>query len=86
MANATPQDSDDLDFEALLRAVIDKHTLLILTAFQRQLQRGPLRNIFSAPGVVTLVKDGNITFLTRSCLHSDEYHRRHARATHTSGR
>ncbi|KAH9894934.1 MED14-domain-containing protein [Cubamyces lactineus] len=49
-------DSDDLDFESLLRRVIRRHTEGIMKFFQMQLTRGAMtRNVFSAPGEITLV-------------------------------
>jgi hypothetical protein len=49
------QDPDNLDFEALLINVIEKHTKAVLKAFQLQLQR---LAVFAPPGIVSLVKDG----------------------------
>ncbi|RDB24861.1 Mediator of RNA polymerase II transcription subunit 14 [Hypsizygus marmoreus] len=50
-------DADNLDFESLLRSVIERHARSILKIFQLQLQHGPTRTVFSPPGVVTLVGD-----------------------------
>jgi len=52
------QDADNLDFEALLRTVIEKHIWMILKMFQSQLQSGPTSTVFSPAGVVSLVKEG----------------------------
>jgi hypothetical protein len=54
------QDSDDLDFEGLLRRVLDHHANAILRAFQTQLQRSPMRSSVpsSNPGEVILVREG----------------------------
>jgi hypothetical protein len=53
------QDPDNLDFEALLINVIEKHTKAVLKAFQLQLQR---LAVFAPPGIVSLVKDGTFSF------------------------
>jgi mediator of RNA polymerase II transcription subunit 14 len=49
------QDADDLDFESLLRRVIERHTKVMLNFFQFQLQHGPTRTVFSPPGAITLI-------------------------------
>ncbi|TFK74569.1 MED14-domain-containing protein [Pluteus cervinus] len=46
-----------LDFEALLRRVLDKHAKAVLAAYQVQLQHGPAKAIFSRPGAVILTDD-----------------------------
>ncbi|KAF9453911.1 MED14-domain-containing protein [Macrolepiota fuliginosa MF-IS2] len=46
-------DSKCLDFEAMLKAIIEKHTATILGSFQHLLQTGPARAVFGPPGVVT---------------------------------
>ncbi|KII92020.1 hypothetical protein PLICRDRAFT_103790 [Plicaturopsis crispa FD-325 SS-3] len=61
---------DCLDFEALLRKVIERHTKCILAMYQFQLQRGPTA-VFSIPGEVTLVIDGDAPTL-RAHLCADE--------------
>ncbi|KAM6502426.1 Mediator complex subunit MED14 domain containing protein [Amanita muscaria] len=48
-------DSNDLNFETLLRLSIDHHANMILAAFQQQLQRGVISKVFASPGVVELV-------------------------------
>ncbi|KAG5652470.1 hypothetical protein H0H81_004878 [Sphagnurus paluster] len=50
-------DANDLDFEQLLRRVIERHTHAVLKMFQYQLQHGPTRTVFSPMGVVSLIKD-----------------------------
>ncbi|KAG6920079.1 hypothetical protein DXG01_010147 [Tephrocybe rancida] len=50
-------DAGDLDFENLLRNVIERHAHSILEIFQLQLQNGQSRSVFSPPGVITLIKD-----------------------------
>lgn len=58
-------DSDNLDFEALLRKVLYKHAKAILRAFQIQLQRKP---VFAHPGEVSLVEsDGNLALRIHLC-------------------
>ncbi|KDQ53591.1 hypothetical protein JAAARDRAFT_39281 [Jaapia argillacea MUCL 33604] len=56
-------DPDDLDLESILRKVIEKHTRAILKVFQLQLQRGPVRTVFSPPGEVVLVEDDGLLAL-----------------------
>ena len=51
-----------MNFETLLRLIIDHHTKTILAAFQQQLQRGITNRVFSAPGVAELVGDGTRGF------------------------
>ena len=51
-----------MDFETLLRSVIEKHTQAILKAFQVQLQQGIVHAVFSHPGVVTVIPDGPSRF------------------------
>ncbi|KAI8975875.1 MED14-domain-containing protein [Trametes punicea] len=49
-------DSEDLDFESLLRRVIRRHTEGIMKFFQMQLTRGAMtRNVFGAPGEVAFL-------------------------------
>jgi hypothetical protein len=55
------QDSNNLDFEAMLHRVITAHSQAILKVFQLQLQRGPTRNVFSPEGKVILVSNGQIS-------------------------
>lgn len=47
-------ESDNIDFESMLRKVIEVHTQAILRFYQAQLQRGPVR-VFSPAGKVVLV-------------------------------
>ena len=49
-----------MNFESILRLVIDYHAKAILAALQQQLQRGVTNTIFSAPGVVDLIGDGTV--------------------------
>jgi mediator of RNA polymerase II transcription subunit 14 len=49
------QDAQDLDFERLIRMVIDTHTRAIVREFALQLQHIP---VLSLPGVVRVVKEG----------------------------
>jgi mediator of RNA polymerase II transcription subunit 14 len=57
------QDADNLDFEALLYIVLERHTQLILKTLQFQLQQGTTRTLFSPTGIVSLVKEGNYLFI-----------------------
>lgn len=50
------QESDNIDFESMLRKVIEVHTQAILKFYQVQLQRGPIR-VFSPEGKVVLVSE-----------------------------
>ncbi|KAK0212615.1 mediator complex subunit MED14-domain-containing protein [Desarmillaria ectypa] len=52
-------DADDLDFESLLLKVIQRHVNSIICMIQLNLQRGPSRAVFGAPGVVTLNEEDN---------------------------
>ncbi|KAG1762429.1 mediator complex subunit MED14-domain-containing protein [Suillus occidentalis] len=49
-------ESDNIDFESMLRKVIEVHTQAILRFYQVQLQRGPIR-VFSPAGKVVLVSE-----------------------------
>ncbi|KAK0454745.1 mediator complex subunit MED14-domain-containing protein [Armillaria borealis] len=51
--------ADDLDFESLLLKVIQRHVNSIISMIQLNLQRGPSRAVFGAPGVVTLNEEDN---------------------------
>lgn len=51
--------ADDLDFESLLLKVIQRHANSIISMIQLNLQRGPSRAVFGAPGVVTLNEEDN---------------------------
>ncbi|KAK0461040.1 mediator complex subunit MED14-domain-containing protein [Desarmillaria tabescens] len=51
--------ADDLDFESLLLKVIQRHVNSIISMIQLNLQRGPSRAVFGAPGVVTLDEEDN---------------------------
>ncbi|KAF9268802.1 MED14-domain-containing protein [Marasmius fiardii PR-910] len=56
--------SENLDFESMLRVIIHHHTRAILERFQLQLQRtGMPRSVFAGPGVITLVDDGGLLAL-----------------------
>ncbi|KAF5351922.1 hypothetical protein D9756_007453 [Leucocoprinus leucothites] len=46
-----------LDFEAMLKAIIEKHTAAILMSFEYQLQTGEAKTVFGPPGVVTRVTE-----------------------------
>ncbi len=62
------QDPEELDLENLLRKVIRRHTEGVMKFFQAQLQRGmSTRGIFSRPGEVTLVSNGEYIFARRLC-------------------
>ncbi|PFH52047.1 hypothetical protein AMATHDRAFT_74540 [Amanita thiersii Skay4041] len=63
---------DNLNFEQLLRTIIDHHTKTILMAFQQQLQRGITSPVFSQPGVIELTDDGSYIHLLRVHLCADE--------------
>jgi mediator of RNA polymerase II transcription subunit 14 len=56
----------DLNFESLLKKVLEKHTHEILAIFQYQLQRGQPHSVFSGPGIVSLIVDGNYSPVTPS--------------------
>ncbi|KZT04699.1 MED14-domain-containing protein [Laetiporus sulphureus 93-53] len=65
-------DSDNLDFESLLRKVLAKHSEAILKVIQHQLQNGnETRAMFSPPGEITLVVDEGLLAL-RTHLCADE--------------
>ncbi|KAG6886292.1 hypothetical protein C0993_006702 [Termitomyces sp. T159_Od127] len=64
-------DAGNLDFENLLRGVIERHARAILEIYQSQLQNGQTRTVFSPPGVVTLTKDEGVQAL-RVHLCADE--------------
>ncbi|OAX41796.1 MED14-domain-containing protein [Rhizopogon vinicolor AM-OR11-026] len=49
-------ESDNIDFESMLRKVIEVHTKAILKFYQVQLQRGPIR-VFSPEGKVVLISE-----------------------------
>ncbi|EIW78720.1 MED14-domain-containing protein [Coniophora puteana RWD-64-598 SS2] len=51
-------DTDCLDFESLLRRVIDAHAKAILQTFQWQLQHGSTSTVFSAPGKIVQSSEG----------------------------
>ncbi|KAJ3571005.1 hypothetical protein NP233_g4045 [Leucocoprinus birnbaumii] len=46
-----------LDFEAMLKAIIEKHTASILMTFEYQLTTGDAKAVFGPPGVVTRVTE-----------------------------
>ncbi|KAJ4468331.1 MED14-domain-containing protein [Lentinula aciculospora] len=64
-------DADDLDFEAMLRKIIHRHVNLIFTRILYQLQHTG-RSGFAAPGVLTLIEDGEFQAL-RVLLCADKY-------------
>lgn len=51
------QKPECLDFEAMLKAIIEKHTAAILATFQYQLQASYGRAVFGPPGVVTRINE-----------------------------
>lgn len=55
------QHADSLDFESLLRRVIEKHIKAIFTVHLYNLARSQKRTVFSAPGVVTMVSERQCT-------------------------
>ncbi|KAG1744781.1 mediator complex subunit MED14-domain-containing protein [Suillus lakei] len=60
-------ESDSIDFESMLRKVIEVHTQAILRFYQVQLQRGPVR-VFSPEGKVVLVSErGNHSLRVHLC-------------------
>ncbi|KAJ7668443.1 mediator complex subunit MED14-domain-containing protein [Mycena polygramma] len=61
----------DLNFESLLKKVLEKHTHEILAIFQYQLQRGQPHSVFSGHGIVTLTMDEQLEVL-RINLCADE--------------
>ena len=65
------QDADNLDFEELLRRVIQHHSIALLEGFRRHLQLGATK-VFSHPSVVTFVEDGNV-FVSGLPILSSEY-------------
>ena len=67
----------------MLRKVIAKHTTAILNVFQRQLQGGAKRTVFSAPGAVTLVVNGMCGFLSVDDCSTRYLGRKHARSSRT---
>ncbi|KAK7057435.1 mediator of RNA polymerase II transcription subunit 14 [Favolaschia claudopus] len=64
-------DAADLNFEALLKRVLKKHTHEILLSFQYQLQRTQQHSVFSGPGIVSLTVDEQVETL-RVNLCADE--------------
>ncbi|KAF9497312.1 MED14-domain-containing protein [Pleurotus eryngii] len=54
---------DSLDFESLLRRVIEKHIKAIFTVHLYNLARSQKRTVFSAPGVVTMVSEPDFSAL-----------------------
>ncbi|KAK2467838.1 hypothetical protein APHAL10511_000133 [Amanita phalloides] len=48
---------DNLNFETLLRRIIDHHSRTILIAFEQRLRRTITNRVFSAPGALELVGD-----------------------------
>ncbi|KAJ7782911.1 mediator complex subunit MED14-domain-containing protein [Mycena metata] len=61
----------DLNFESLLKKVLEKHTHEILSMFQYQLARSQQHSVFSGPGIVSLVMDEQLEVL-RINLCADE--------------
>ncbi|KAF7375946.1 Mediator of RNA polymerase II transcription subunit 14 [Mycena sanguinolenta] len=61
----------DLNFESLLKKVLQKHTHEILSIFQYQLQRSQQQSVFSGPGIVSLTMDEQLEVL-RVNLCADE--------------
>ncbi|KAJ7928568.1 mediator complex subunit MED14-domain-containing protein [Mycena leptocephala] len=61
----------DLNFESLLKKVLERHTHEILAIFQYQLQRGQPHSVFSGPGIVSLIVDEQLEVL-RINLCADE--------------
>ncbi|KAJ6497836.1 mediator complex subunit MED14-domain-containing protein [Mycena sanguinolenta] len=61
----------DLNFESLLKKVLQKHTHEILSIFQYQLQRNQQHSVFSGPGIVSLTMDEQMEVL-RVNLCADE--------------
>ncbi|KAF4567770.1 mediator complex subunit [Pleurotus pulmonarius] len=55
--------ADSLDFESLLRKVIEKHIKAIFTVHLYNLARSQKRTVFSAPGVVTMVSEPDFSAL-----------------------
>ncbi|KAK7045730.1 mediator complex subunit [Paramarasmius palmivorus] len=56
--------SNDLDFESMLRKVIHQHAKAVLGRYQIQLQHGGApRSVFAGPGVVSLVDDDEMLAL-----------------------
>ncbi|KAF8904360.1 mediator complex subunit MED14-domain-containing protein [Gymnopilus junonius] len=64
-------DAEKLDFESMLRSVIQHHSKALLEGFRRHLQHGPTK-VFSHPSVVTFVEDGGLQAL-RVHLCADEF-------------
>jgi hypothetical protein len=65
------QDAQDLDFERLIRTVIDTHTRSIFREFALRLQHNP---VFCLPGAVKVVEEGTsphtpVLSMRRGCSH-----------------
>jgi len=60
------QDAQDLDFERLIRTVIERHTRAIFREFALRLRNNP---VFSLPGAVEVVEEG---MLLHVYLHGEE--------------
>lgn len=59
LTKITTQDADNLDFSALLHLILMRHARAVLATIQMKLQTDVMTmNVFSAPGAVTLIEDG----------------------------
>jgi hypothetical protein len=67
-----PQDCENLDFEIMLRKVIEKHAQVLLVAITNKFQNDPSLE-FSEPGVVIAEKDGELPGLMPSVVHIYQY-------------
>ncbi|KAF5370780.1 hypothetical protein D9758_002136 [Tetrapyrgos nigripes] len=66
-------DADDLNFEDMLRKVILRHTKLLLARLEFRLSMpGVTRSVFSGPGTISLVEDGEFRAL-KLLLCADKY-------------
>jgi mediator of RNA polymerase II transcription subunit 14 len=54
------QDAQDLDFERLIRTVIERHTRAIFREFALRLRNNP---VFSLPGTVEVVEEGMLSYV-----------------------
>lgn len=55
------QDSENLDLEAILKSVIQKHTRAVLHMLRSQILDGESRHFFSSPQELELVDEGAIS-------------------------
>ncbi|KAK1225258.1 mediator complex subunit [Marasmius sp. AFHP31] len=68
--------SDNLDFESMLRTIIRHHTKAVLQSYQSQLQHGTTqhgipRSVFAGPGVVRLDDDSEYFIMSETITRSN---------------